>query len=56
MSDTTFFYWAVFVTLFLFIAAILTARQMFENHILDKQERLKREQEVREVAESNSGL
>lgn len=56
MSETSFFYWAVFVTLFLFIAALLTVRQMFENHILDKQEKLQREQEAREVAESNSGL
>lgn len=56
MSDDTFFYWAAFVTLFLFVAAILTARQMFENYMLEKQEKLQREQEAREVAESNSGL
>lgn len=56
MSQDSFFYWGVFVTLFLFIAALLTVRQMFENRMLDKQEKLQREQQARDVAESNSGL
>lgn len=56
MSDDTFFYFGVLVTLFLFVAFILTVRQMFENRIAEREERLRIEQETREVAESNSGL
>lgn len=56
MSQDTFLYWGAFVTLFLFLAFILTVRQIFENHLAEKEERLRKEQEMREVAESNSGL
>ena len=56
VSQDTFLYWGAFVTLFLFLAFILTVRQIFENHLAEKQERLRKEQEMREVAESNSGL
>ena len=31
MSDSTFFYWGALVSMFLFFAAVLTARQLFEN-------------------------
>lgn len=39
MDNATLFRWGVFVTLFLCIAAILTARQLFENYLEDKAER-----------------
>lgn len=38
MRDQTLFYWGVVVTLFLFFAAMLTARELFESY-LERKER-----------------
>ena len=56
MGDDTLFLWGTLVTFFLIIAFLLTLRQMFENRLAEREERLRREQEAVEVAESNSGL
>jgi hypothetical protein len=36
MSDQTFFYWGVLVSMFLFFAAVLTIRQVLENMLNDR--------------------
>ncbi len=33
MRDQTLFFWGMVVTLFLFFAALLTARELFENYL-----------------------
>ena len=33
MRDQSLFYWGMVVTIFLFIAAMLTARELFEMHM-----------------------
>jgi hypothetical protein len=56
MDNDTFLIWGVLVTLFLAIAFLLTLRQVFENYMVERAERLEYEQKARETAESNSGL
>jgi hypothetical protein len=56
MSNDTFLYWGMIVTAFLLIAAMLTARQLFENYLADREARLREAEMVRKTAESNSGL
>jgi hypothetical protein len=56
MANDTFLYWGMVVTAFLLIACILTARQLLENYLLDRADRLRKEEKAREIANSNSGL
>ena len=56
MDDDTFLLWGVLVTLFLAIAFLLTMRQIFENYMAERAEKLEMERKAREIAESNSGL
>lgn len=39
MSTENFLYWGVIVALFLFIAALITARELFENYLEQRQKR-----------------
>jgi hypothetical protein len=56
VSDNDLFKFGALVTLFLFLAFILTLREMFRNHLAEKEERLRREREAVQIAKSNSGL
>jgi len=56
MSSDNFLYWGMVVTAFLLIAAILTARQLLENYLRERAERLRNAEKARQVARSNSGL
>lgn len=56
MDNDTFLLWGMLVTLFLVIAFLLTLRQIFENYMADRAEKLEQAQKAREIAESNSGL
>jgi hypothetical protein len=56
MDDDTLFLWGLLVSFFLFLAFMLTLRRMFQNRLEEREEQLRREQEAREIAESNSGL
>jgi hypothetical protein len=56
MQDETLFLWGTLVTMFIVLAFILTLRQMFQNHLAEREEKLRREKEMVEIAESNSGL
>lgn len=38
MSDDTLFYWGMVVTMFLFLAALLTARELFERYVDDDED------------------
>jgi cytochrome c-type biogenesis protein CcmH/NrfF len=56
VDNDTFLLWGMLVSLFLVIAFLLTLRQIFENYMADRAEKLEQEQKAREIAESNSGL
>jgi hypothetical protein len=56
VSDNDLFKFGALVTLFLFLAFVLTLREMFRNHLAEKEERLRREQDAVDIAKSNSGL
>jgi hypothetical protein len=56
MSDETLLFWGGIVTMFLILAFLLTLRQVFENRMSEREERLRKEREIVETAESNSGL
>jgi hypothetical protein len=56
VSDDGLFIWGMLVTMFLFLAFILTLRQMFENRMQEREEKLRREKEAIDIAKSNSGL
>jgi len=56
VQDDTFFVFGALATLFVTLAFILTLRQMFRNHLAEKEEQLLKEQQAVEIAESNSGL
>ncbi len=56
MADDSLFIWGMLVTMFLFLAFILTLRQMFANRLAEREEKLRREQEAIDIAKSNSGL
>ena len=56
MSDNDLFKFGALVTLFLFLAFILTLREMFRNHLAEKEEKLRREQDAIDIAKSHSGL
>ena len=56
MSDDDLFKFGALVMMFLFLAFILTLREMFQNHIADKADKLRREQDAVDIAKSNSGL
>ncbi len=38
MSDDTLFFWGMIVTMFMLIAAMLTARELFEMHYGDDED------------------
>lgn len=56
MDDDIFLGWGMLVTAFLLLAGLLTARVLFENWITKREEKRRKEEKVREIAESNSGL
>jgi len=56
MSDETLLFWGAIVTMFLILAFLLTLWQVFENRMSEREERLRKEREIVESAESNSGL
>jgi hypothetical protein len=56
MDNDTFLFWGMLVTLFLVIAFLLTLRQIFQNYMAERAEKMEHAQKAREMAESNSGL
>ena len=56
MSDETLLFWGGIVTMFLLLGFLLTIRQMFENRMAEREERLRQEKEIVDIAKSNSGL
>ena len=56
MDNDTFLLWGMLATLFLAIAFLLTLRQIFENYMTDRAEKLEKTHKARDIAKSNSGL
>ncbi len=51
MSNQTFLYWGMIVTMFLVIALVLTAREIIEQHLEERHERASRPPDVANEAD-----